>query len=71
MQIRFKQPVSFYPGYQRFFSRAVGIFGVGRRPTQLRPTAEATSGEETALEKSLAPRIVSFILRKFLFIIKM
>ena len=21
-----------YPGYQRFFSRAAGIFGVGRRP---------------------------------------
>ena len=26
-----------YPGYQRFFSRAAGIFGVGRRPTRLRP----------------------------------
>ena len=26
-----------YPGYQRFFSRAVGLFGVGRRPTHLRP----------------------------------
>ena len=26
-----------YPGYQRFFSRAVGMFGVGRRPTHLRP----------------------------------
>ena len=25
-----------YPGYQRFFSRVVGIFGVGRRPTHLR-----------------------------------
>ena len=25
-----------YPGYQRFFSRAAGIFGVGRRPTHLR-----------------------------------
>ena len=24
-----------YPGYQRFFSRAAGIFGVGRRPTRL------------------------------------
>ena len=34
-----------YPGYQRFFSRAAGNFGVGRRPTRLRPTAEATSGE--------------------------
>ena len=22
----------FYPGYQRFFSRAAGIFSVGRRP---------------------------------------
>ena len=35
-----------YPGYQKFFSRAAGIFGVGRRPTRLR-----------ALEKSLAPRV--------------
>ena len=26
----------YYPGYQRFFSRAAGIFGVGRRPTRLR-----------------------------------
>ena len=26
-----------YPGYQRFFSRAAGSFGVGRRPTRLRP----------------------------------
>ena len=26
-----------YPGYQRFFSRAAGIFGVGRRPARLRP----------------------------------
>ena len=26
-----------YHGYQRFFSRAVGIFGVGQRPTHLRP----------------------------------
>ena len=33
-----------YPGYQRFFSRAAGIFDVGRRPTH-------------ALEKSLAPRV--------------
>ena len=36
-----------YPGYQRFFSRAVGIFGVGRRSIHLRPWAEATSGELT------------------------
>ena len=28
---------SAYPGYQRFFSRAAGIFSVGRRPTHLRP----------------------------------
>ena len=26
-----------YPGYQRFFSRAAGIFGVGQTPTYLRP----------------------------------
>ena len=26
-----------YPGYQRFFSRVAGIFGVGRRPTHLWP----------------------------------
>ena len=31
-----------YPGYQRFFSRAVGIFGVGRRPTHLRPYKDLT-----------------------------
>ena len=24
--------MKWYPGYQRFFSRAAGIFGVGRRP---------------------------------------
>ena len=35
-----------YPGYQRFFS-APGWFGVGRRP----------NWPETALEKSLAPRV--------------
>ena len=33
----------FYPGYQRFFSRAAGIFGVGRRPTQ-RPKMCRPSG---------------------------
>ena len=31
-----------YSGYQRFFSRAVGIFGVGRRPTHLRPYKDLT-----------------------------
>ena len=50
-----------YPGYQRFFSRAAGIFGVGRsyerRKTWQKP--------ETALEKSLAPR-VSRSLSRFL-----
>ena len=42
-----------YPGYQRFFSRAEGIFGVaeGRRIFGRRPKPE------TALEKSLAPRV--------------
>ena len=44
-----------YPGYQRFFSRAVGIFGVGRRPTHLRP--KTWQKPETALEKSLASRV--------------
>ena len=41
-----------YPGYQRFFSRATGIFGVGRRPN-----LRAAKKPETALEKSLAPRV--------------
>ena len=36
--------VTWYPG-SRFFLRAAGIFGFGRRPTHLRPQAEATSGE--------------------------
>ena len=31
-----------YPGYQRFFSRAAGIFGVGRRPTHLRHYKDLT-----------------------------
>ena len=30
-------PTFIYPGYQRFFSRAAGIFGVDLRPTHLRP----------------------------------
>ena len=42
---------------QRFFSRTAGIFGVGRRPTHLRPLAEATQKPETAREKSLAPKV--------------
>ena len=28
---------AYLPGYQRFFSRAAGIFSVGQRPTHLRP----------------------------------
>ena len=40
-----------YPGYQRFFSRAVGIFGVGR------VTIKTWQKPESALEKSLAPRV--------------
>ena len=61
-------PVEHYSGYQSFFSCATGIFGVGRRPTHLPPWAEATSfaqvtvktlqKPETALEKSLAPKVV-------------
>ena len=31
-QTRKFEPSYAYPGYQRFFSRAAGIFGVGRRP---------------------------------------
>ena len=34
-------PSCFYPGYQRFFSRAAGIFGVGRRP---KPRVSGTQG---------------------------
>ena len=42
----FFQLENLYPGYQRFFSRTVGIFGVGR-----------SQKPESALEKSLAPRV--------------
>ena len=43
-------PIQSYPGYQRFFSRAVGIFGVGRRPTHLRrrPKPRAAKPREKA-----------------------
>ena len=44
---------SAYSGYQRFFSRAAGIFVVGRRPTT-----------KTALEKFLAPRVPSKLEKK-------
>ena len=44
-----------YPGYQRFFSRAAGIFGVGR--SHERVTIKTSQKPETALEKSLAPRV--------------
>ena len=42
-----------YPGYQRFFSRAVEIFGVGFA----RVTIKTWQKPETALEKSVAPRV--------------
>ena len=42
----------------RLFSRTAGIFGVGRRPTHLRPLAEATSGD--AARKNLWPGAVLF-----------
>ena len=38
---------SWYPGYQRFFSRAAGIFGVGRRPKPNR--ARKVSGTQGRL----------------------
>ena len=51
-----------YPGYQRFFSRAAGIFGVGR--SHERVTIKTRQKPETALEKSLASRVV--LDRKFM-----
>ena len=62
-----------YPGYQRFFSRAVGIFGVGRRPKPraakprgaARVTIKTWEKPETALEKSLAPRVPRPLLQLF------
>ena len=50
-----------YPGYQRFFSRAAGIFGFGRRAdtsSAVGRSHERRQKPETALEKSLAPRVV-------------
>ena len=41
-----------YPGYQRFFSRAAGIFGVGEAGHY-----KDLTEPETAREKSLAPRV--------------
>ena len=45
----------------RFFSHAVEIFGVGQRPTHLRPKPRVTiktwQKAETALKKYLAPRV--------------
>ena len=46
-QIVIVQQYEQYPGYQRFFSRAGGIFGVGRRPTYLRPLANYKDLTET------------------------
>ena len=57
-----------YPGCQRFFSRSVGIKGphiLGRRPKPraaklfARVTIKTWNKPETALEKSLAPRVDS------------
>ena len=45
-----------YIGYQRFFSRAAGIFGVGRRLFAL-VTVKTWQKPETALARSLAPRV--------------
>ena len=60
-----KKPIG-YPGYQRFFSRAAGIFGVGRRPTHLRPQAESTSGEAarktSGTERCFLPFPLTFVL---------
>ena len=57
----------FNRGYQGFFPRAAGIFGVGRRPTHLgrrcvglRVTIQTWQKPVTALEKSLAPRVFLF-----------
>ena len=57
--LNWKTPQKCYPGYQRFFSRAAGIFGVGRRPKPeaARVTIKTWQKPETALEKSLAPRV--------------
>ena len=59
-----------YPGYRRFFSLAAGIFVVGRRPKPraakrrekpqrffARVTIKTRQKPETALEKTLAPRV--------------
>ena len=46
-QIVIVQQYEQYPGYQRFFSRGGGIFGVGRRPTYLRPLANYKDLTET------------------------
>ena len=57
------KPRLLYPGYQRFFPPAAGIFGVGRRPKteaarkNARVTIKTYQKPETALEKSLAPRV--------------
>ena len=57
----------FYPGYQRFFSRAAREFSVlpeGRHIFDRRPKPRVTiktwKKPETALEKSLAPRVPFF-----------
>ena len=37
---RYMAPITPYTGYQRFFSRAAGIFSVGQRPTHLQDLTE-------------------------------
>ena len=43
----FRTRFLFYPEYLRFFSRAAGIFGVGRRPKMCRPLGHYKGLTET------------------------
>ena len=54
-----------YPGYQRFFSRAAGIFGVGRSHERrsARVTIMTWQKPETALEKSLTPMVLKELIK--------
>ena len=54
-------PIIWYHRYERFFSRAAGIFGVCRRSkprAAKRLTIKTWQKPETTLEKSLAPRVI-------------
>ena len=42
-----------YPGYQRFFSHAAGIFGVGRRPTHLPAVGRSHEPDRNRAKNSL------------------